>query len=309
MKVLSRRGLGALLWLPAAPLLLVMVTGSARGDMTKDQCIEANTRGQDLVHDGKLRAAHAELQSCSAAACPAIIRNDCVKRLDELSTLQPAVVFEAKDASGSDLTAVTVTMDGVALAEKLDGTALKVDPGPHVFVFTAAGQPTVTKKLVLAERDQSRREVVVFPAAETPIHAPPVPVQAGAETAAPSSSGQGMSTTRVLGLVGGGLGIAGVAVGSVFGLLAGSALSNQRAACASPTNCTNYRQALAEHSTFLTDSSVSTAGFVAGGVLLAAGVTLFVVGGKRGDSPPATGVVVSPEASPRGAGLTIRGAF
>jgi hypothetical protein len=300
--------------LPVALSLVTGVTGTARGDMTKDQCIEANTEGQHLVLDGKLRAARAELESCAAAACPTIIRNDCVKRLDELNTLQPAVVFEAKDASGSDLAAVTVTMDGVSLADKLDGTSLRMDPGPHMFVFTAAGQPTVTKRLVLAERDQSRREVVVFPAPETAaasLHAPSQPVQAEAETSTPSTSGKGMSTARVLGLVGGGLGIAGVAVGSVFGLLAGSALSNQRAACASPTDCTNHEQALTDHTTFLTDSSVSTAAFVSGGVLLAAGVTLFVVGGNRGDSPRTTGLVVAPEVcvSHGAAGLTLRGAF
>jgi hypothetical protein len=293
-------GVGALLG--AAAFLLA---AAAHADMTKEQCIDANAKGQDLLHDDKLTAARAELQSCASATCPAMIRSDCTKLLDDLERRQPAIVFDAKDASGNDLSAVSVTMDGALLLEKLDGKALHLDPGEHVFVFTTAGAPPVTKKLVLVERDQARREHVVFPPdREMGELAGPAP--APHSPAGPAGT---MSTLRVLGLVSGGAGIVALGVGSAFALMAGSALSDQRSACASPTNCPNHDQAVSDHSTFKTDSSIGTAGFVSGGVLLAAGVAMFLAGGAQSSSGGSAGVLVIPELARGSAGLAVHAAF
>jgi len=104
-----------------------------------------------------------------------------------------------------------------------------------------------------------------------------------------------MSTLRILGLASGGVGIVGIGLGGVFGALASSASNNQQIACASPTNCPNHTQAVSDRSTFTTDSGVEIAGFVAGGVLLAAGITMFIAGGNRTE-PEATrtGLVILP---------------
>ena len=59
-------------WLAAA--------SSAQADMTKDQCIDANAKGQDLRHDGKLILARAAFVSCTNVKCPAIVRDDCTRR-------------------------------------------------------------------------------------------------------------------------------------------------------------------------------------------------------------------------------------
>ena len=119
-----------------------------------------------------------------------------------------------------------------------------------------------------------------------------------------------MSTVRVLGLVSGGAGIVGLGVGVVFGALAASASSQQQSDCASPTSCPNHAQALSERSTFTTDIPVEVAGFVAGGVLLGAGVAMFVAGGKKPDSQgTGTGFVILPAISPGGAGLVLQGEF
>jgi hypothetical protein len=99
-------------------------------------------------------------------------------------------------------------------------------------------------------------------------------------------------------------------VGAAFGVLAGSASSQQQTDCASPTNCQNHAQALSDHSTFTSDSTVEVAGFVAGGVLLAAGVGMFLAGGSKAE-PRATktGWAFLPAISPGGAGLVLRGGF
>jgi hypothetical protein len=167
-------------------VVLSLSPTAALADMTKDECIEANAKGQDLRHDGKLSAAREQLRACATSSCPALVRYDCTRRLDELDQIQPTIVFVAKDASGRDVTGVTVTVDGRPLTDKLDGTELPVDPGEHVFTFTAPAQPPVSKTLVLAVGEKDRREVVVVggksPAALPggraggPELAPPVPM-------------------------------------------------------------------------------------------------------------------------------------
>jgi hypothetical protein len=143
---------------------------------TKKQCVEANDAAQDLRQARKLRQAREKLVLCSAASCPGIVREDCVQRLSEVDAAMPSIIFEAKDAAGSDLSAVTVTLDGAPLVEKLDGTPVRVDPGEHVFVLTPEGRPSVTKRLVLSEHDQGRRELVPLGTAEAPLPAAASPV-------------------------------------------------------------------------------------------------------------------------------------
>jgi len=309
--VSARRRLGVVA-AAMAGAVVSLATLAARADMTKTQCVEANGKAQDLAHDGKLTAARALLQSCAVPACPAIVRDDCAKRLDALNKTQPTIIFEAKDASGGDLSAVAVTVDGVPLADKLDGTPLRVDPGEHVFVFTAAGQAPVTQKLVVVERDHARKERVAMTAltpAPTPSPPPAAPPAAPPAPAADVGRSGGMSTLRLLGLVSGGVGVAGLAAGGVFGVMTGSAWNSQKSDCASATNCAHHDQAVSDHATLTTDSTVATIGFVAGGALLAAGAVLFLVGGPGHVEPAASGLVVIPGIAPGGAGLSLHGAF
>ena len=91
-----------------------------------------------------------------------MVRDDCARRLDELGQVQPTIVFDAKDASGRDVAAVKVTVDGRPLAEKLDGAALAVDPGEHTFVFTVAGGALVTQTFVIREGQKARYERIVL---------------------------------------------------------------------------------------------------------------------------------------------------
>jgi len=162
-----------------AVLSLVAVT--ARADLTKAQCIDANTKGQDLRRDGKLSAARKELLRCADPSCPGVVRDDCTRRLDDVDKVQPTIVFVVKDASGKDVSAVKVTVDGQPLVDTLDGTELPVDPGRHVFTFTVAGLAPVSATLVLAAGDKDRRERIAVgggPAVTAPIGAPAAPAPA-----------------------------------------------------------------------------------------------------------------------------------
>lgn len=186
-------------------VLLMLRALSARADATTPECVAANTKGQELRRDHKLSAAREQLQRCAGLSCPEVVRDDCAKRLDELEHVQPTIVFDAKDAVGNDLSAVRVTVDGRVLTEKLEGTALLIDPGEHAFVFEAAGRVRVARTFVLKEGEKDRRERVVLDAA--PRGAPAPPVAATPPSAAPSvlEPAHGRATTgsgqRVVGWI------------------------------------------------------------------------------------------------------------
>jgi hypothetical protein len=271
----------------------------AHADASKQQCIAADTNAQSLRREGKFAAARDQLRACADSACPDLVRNDCTQRLNELDASQPTIIFDAKDADGKDVTGVTVSVDGQPLADKLRGVAIPCDPGEHTFTFQALGSAPVTMTYVIKEGESARRERVVLtvPAASAP-PAPPSP--ASNPTAAPPVSGSNGSTQRTVAWVAGGLGVAGIAVGSVFGLLAIGANNAQQSDCQSASSCSSRSAALSDHNTTLTDGAISTAGFIAGGILLATSAALFLT---------APSVVVAPNVGPGTAGLRFAGTF
>src|SRR5258706_11586172 len=96
---------------------LVLLASTAHAASTKEQCMAADTRAQELRQDGKLLDALAQLDVCASAACPALVRADCTERLDEVRRVLPSVVFEVKTASGADVVDARVEMDGTVLRE------------------------------------------------------------------------------------------------------------------------------------------------------------------------------------------------
>jgi hypothetical protein len=291
---------------------VLAVATAATAAPTKDQCIEANTQAQNLRRDGKFDAARSQLRSCVDAACPAIIRDDCTRRLDELEKGQPTIIFDAKDGAGHDLVAVKVTVDGAALADKLEGRALRIDAGAHTFTFTAADQPVVTQTFVIKEGEKDRRERVVIgpiaapPPAPIPAATPPAALPSTPPEEAPSS---GLGTKRILGIGVAGFGVGAVGVGAVFGLLASSAWSKAKTDCGGDTShCVNVSAANSDKSTTTTDGTVSTVAFIAGGVLVAGGAFLFFTG-KPQESAPAASFVVTPAFGPGQGGIAVHGNF
>ena len=288
---------------PAALTLCILLAASpARAvDPTKQECVEANDAAQDLRQSGKLRQAREKLAICASASCPGVVRDDCTQRLAELDSAMPHIVFSARDASGNDLVDVKVTIDGARLTDSLDGSSLKVDPGPHVFVFSWGRHPAVTKRLVLAEHDQARREVVVFRAAETPHVEPASPATAPAVA---DSGGSGIDRKTIAFAVGG-AGVAGVIVGGIFGAVASSKWVAAKNDCG--TGCSPTAPAQGERNAASSDAAISTVAFVVGGVLAAGGVVLYLT--APSGSSPGTGMQLAPSIGAGSGGLLVRGSF
>jgi hypothetical protein len=72
-----------------------------------------------------------------------------------------------------------------------------------------------------------------------------------------------------------------------------------------------HAAATADHSTMNTDATVSTAAFIAGGVLIVGGVGLFLSSGRveHAAPPPATSLMFAPSFGVGSAGLSLTGKF
>ena len=293
----------------AAFILVGLVATTARAAPTKEQCIDANSQAQKLRRESKLSAARQQLLSCSDPSCPAVVRGDCTARLDEVQKAQPTLVLDVKSRAGEDLTDVKVTVDGAPFTAKLDGSAVPMDPGEHAFLFEAPGFEAVNKTLVLKETEKDRRERIVLrkipKAAQDSPTTGATPLPDEPPVAEPS---HGFGTQRVLALVVGGVGLAGIAVGSVFGLKASSEWSAQQSACGSPTSCPDHDSAVAHHSNMTTDATISTWTFIGGGALVASGALLFLTA-PSAYKPPSAGYVIVPTAGPRSVALELSARF
>jgi hypothetical protein len=282
--------------------------------MTPEECVDSNARAQHLRSEGKLSEAWREFRKCADPSCPALVRNDCTRRLDDVENAQPTIAFEVKDASGADLTAVKVAVDDRLLVDTLDGTALPVDPGQHVFTFKAADRAMVTRTLVLTEGEKGRRELVVLgPAASPPAPLGAAPADSGLaaiEAASTDQGARGMGTQKVVGLVVAGVGAAGIAVGGVFGALSFRERDRQVNDCR-PSTCTSagHASALDDRSMGIIDGTISDVGLIAGGALLIGGVVLFVTGSSSQRLASVTGLLLAPSVGRSGGGMLLRGEF
>jgi hypothetical protein len=285
-----------------ALVLLVGALGAgfpvARADEpSKLECVRANETAQSLRLSGKLRDARAHLLVCVASSCPGPVRDDCAQGLKEVDTAVPTIVFEANDKDGIELTAVAVAVDGTPLAARLDGAAVPVDPGEHVFRFSSEGLPTLERKLVIHEGEKERHEQIVLGTAISPSK----PTAAPARSAlARSSGGSTPSMQRTIGLATGAAGVIGLVVGSVFGLVAKSTYNSAVYYCPNgpPSPCS--QQGVNESGTAHGQATVSTVAFVAGGALLAGGAAVYLTAPREG------GVSVGPTAFAGGGGLGVR---
>lgn len=182
----------------------------------KAACVAAYADGQKARDEGKLRAAKAAFEVCADSECPGVTKKDCAVWFGEVDAALPSLSLAAKDGAGGDLVDVAVTIDGQPLAERLDGKAVSVDPGSHVLRFEKAGEPPVTREIVVREGEKARKVEVVIGAPAKP---PPPP---------PRGGGAISPATWVLG----GVGVAGLATFGVLGGLGLAERSDAESTCA-----------------------------------------------------------------------------
>ncbi len=279
----SARARGLVVGLGCAALA-TFTASAARAD--EAACIAASESALTLRQQGKLHAALEQLATCSDPACSTELRQDCAQRVGAVDTAMPTLVLAAKDGAGNDLSAVTVTLDGAPLVTTLDGRPLSLDPGHHRFHFEAPGAPPQDKEIVLREGEHDRQVSVVLALAPPPTTTTIIASGASGGGAASGSTGSTWSTRKTLAVVTGGVGLVGIGLGAVFGALAIADKNKEGANCGTPATCPQLAQANEDYRVAGNNATGSTIGFIAGGVLLAGGVVLWVT--APGSSPSST---------------------
>jgi len=144
----------------------------------REQCAAAADQAQQLRDEGKYRRAREQLLVCARDVCPGPIKSDCGKWLNEVERDAPTVVFGARDSKG-DLADVKVSMDGVAVQDKLDGKPVLVDSGEHTFKFESKDGTIKEEKVLLRAAEKARPIIVTFGDAKAPEKPPEKPDEGG----------------------------------------------------------------------------------------------------------------------------------
>ncbi|WP_437313562.1 hypothetical protein [Sorangium sp. So ce385] len=198
----------------------------------------------------------------------------------------------------------------------LFGSAIPVDPGEHTIEAAAPGKKAWSAKVLIAPKagqstvrvprleDAPPPEAATAPAPERPSRA------RAATSAAPAASS--WSAQKTVGLVLGGVSLAGIAVGAVFGvdtlLKVGEARSQHGCTDDDPPRCD--AEGIELHRAANTTANISNVAFAAGGAALIAGVVVFLTAPSSEAAPKAAlEVRLQPAVGVGTAGMSLRGSF
>jgi hypothetical protein len=165
----------------AGVLAGLAASGVAHADAS-DVCREAFSSSSELTRTGNLTRARSALITCASDACPVAMRPLCATDLRAIEPRIPSVVFAATMGS-ADLVDVRVAMDQVPLVASVDGRAVDVDPGRHVFRFEREGE-AIEQFVVIREGEKNRAVTVKFTPRAAP--APPQPAPPALERPVPT---------------------------------------------------------------------------------------------------------------------------
>lgn len=183
-------------------------------------------------------------------------------KVDELEKKLSYVVFKFPED-------VEVAVDGKTLRSASAGTRIPFDPGDHPVSATAEGKEAWTGTLTVPV-GPTERTFAIPTLAEAAVATPPAPAPAPLAAEAPESRG---TTQRVLGWVSVGAGAVGLGFGAFFGAKTFSEKANVDDNCVG-AQCNqsgvDANERAHDHAT------LSTIGFIAGGVLVVTGIVLLV---------------------------------
>jgi hypothetical protein len=216
--------------------------------------------------------------------------------------LQPRIprVTIVVAGSGAQLPELGVTIDRERVKSALLGVQMPLDPGNHQLEAQVPGGEISRVQFALAEREHKTVEIRVAAPTSAPLAvATPVPAPAISTPPEPPRS----SWHRPAAFAAGGLGLVGLGTGIVTGLMAGSKYADAERQCPNRA-CVDGTEGADSLSSFRSLRTVSTIGYVASAVGIAAGVTILLTAPSRRDTNrAAVGIFMGPS------GASITGAF
>ena len=228
---------------------------------------------------GKTASAHRwfmKAQEVAAARDDLKRREEATQRAQAIEKDLSTLVVQVPPAMRSP--SVEVRVDGEVLPSDRWGVPFPVDPGTHQVEVVAPPHPKETGTVTVRGKGDRVTWTATAPATVT-VAAPaaalaPVPAKTGGRRPSlePESSSQ-----RTLGLVTGGVGVAGVAAGAIFGVISISAHSSVVGRCPSYPTCSSADRSVLDEMNSRAEmtGTASTISFVAGAILLAGGAALF----------------------------------
>jgi hypothetical protein len=199
-----------------------------------------------------------------------------------------------------------IRADGTLQPEESWDVAIPVDPGPVVIRVSApTKQDWGTVVDVQGEGKTAEITIPILKDAEPvapPPHVLPIPQPGYEPKPPPPASSSSWGTQKIVGVAVAGAGVVGVAVGSIFGVVAISKW-NGGADCPNDKCVNNDAQQKAQDAK--TFGNVSTVLFVVGGAALAGGAVLYFTAPKQSS----VSVGLSPILSPSAGGASLTGRF
>lgn len=260
--------------------------------------------------EGKLASAWAEYVDVVARARREGKNDRADAAQQRANTLEPKLAhITIALGQGADVAGLQVKRDGLVIGPATFGTALPVDHGEHTIEASAPGHHAFTKKLTVQDGANETVAIPVLPAtgAEVP---PVVPQQPQPQQPGPDQGATGARPfpARTLGIVAGALGVVTMGIGGFFGLQAIGKNNDSNTMGCNGDVCTGAGKTARMDA--VSAGNTSTILFVVGGVLTAAGVVLFIVGGSSasgGEAKPA--VAAAPAVGPGSGGFALSGRF
>jgi len=267
------------------------------GELTKEECVDAHSRGQDAKDQGKLSLARKLFLTCAQSQCPAVVQSDCARFADELTRQQPSLSFAARDGNGADLPDTTIYVDDILIVTRLDGKSHDVDPGTHAVKFSNNGKDQVVT-VVVEPGEKGRSVVATFGAPSSPSSGSKV---APAEVKKSGPTVKHPAGARIAIYGGAGLIVGGAALGIVGLTRVPSNCDRGTNTCAAPPGDKSFSDASSA-------MQMANYGWVLGGIGVAAlaGGMVWYITGKQ--TEPAEKLVM-PWVTPNSAGLAFSGSL
>jgi hypothetical protein len=247
-------------------------------------------------HEGKLASAWSKFLEVATKARAAGQTQRARIGRDRAAALAPKLSNLVIDVPPAPPQGLEIRRDGTVVGEAEWGAVIPADAGAHTIDASAPGRTPWSQTVAVPEGATTAHASVP----DLPLLPPPPTAKVEAPAArplqpapAPDQGATGANVQRTMGILTTSLGVAGIGIGTAFGLLSISKHETVTGQCSS-TTCPDAAGVAASKDA-ITFGDISTIAFVAGGVGLAAGLTLWLTAPRSPETgAPVAQLVVGP---------------